>query len=69
VLVAHPRQREVKSSARRILDRIDVLFVPDDRAAGSVDDPSPLVGSHVRSRCWPVFGPADLDRLVELVRH
>lgn len=67
VLVAHPDQREVKSSARRILDRIDVLYVPDDRVAGGLDDPSVLVGSRPRSRTWPVFGPADLDGLAGLI--
>lgn len=67
VLVAHPEQREVKSSARRILDRIDVLFVPDDRVADGLGDPSALVASPPRTRSWPVFGPADLDGLVELL--
>ncbi|MGH7549337.1 MAG: hypothetical protein ACREK3_01110 [Gemmatimonadota bacterium] len=67
VLVAHPGQREIKSSARRVLDRIDILFVPDDAVAGALDDPSSLVGSPPRSRRWPVFGPTDLDRLAEMV--
>lgn len=66
VLVAHPDQREIKSSARRVLDRIDVLFVPDDAVAGALDDPSSLVGSPPRSRRWPIFGPADLERLAEM---
>ncbi len=68
VLVAHPDQREVKSSARRVLDRIDVLFVPDGRLARTLGDPSALVASPPRSRSWPVFGPADLDALAELIR-
>lgn len=68
VLVARQDQREVKSSARRILDRIDVLFVPDDRMAGNLADPSTLVAGPAGSRSWPVFGPADLDELADLVR-
>lgn len=69
VLVAHPEQREIKSSARRILERIDVLFVPDDRIADSLGDPSLLVGGSAGGRRWPVYGPADLDRLADLVRN
>lgn len=67
VLVAHPGQREVKSSALRILDRIDVLFVPDEAAVAKIDDPSSLVGSRDGTWSWPVFGPADLDVLVKLI--
>lgn len=68
LLVAHPAAGEVKSSARRILDRIDALFVPDAGLAGSLEDPSALVGAAPGSRRWPVFGPADLDRLAETLR-
>ena len=68
LLVAHPATGEVKSSARRILDRIDALFVPDAGLAGSLEDPSALVGAAPGSRGWPVFGPADLDRLAETLR-
>lgn len=68
LLVAHPAQREVKASARRILDRIDAVFVPDAALAGSLDDPSALVGAPPGTRPWPVYGPPDLDRLADTLR-
>jgi molybdopterin-guanine dinucleotide biosynthesis protein len=68
LLVAHPAQREVKASARRILDRIDAVFVPDADLWGSLEDPSSLVGAPPGTRRWPVFGPLDLDRLAETLR-
>jgi molybdopterin-guanine dinucleotide biosynthesis protein len=67
-LVAHPAQREVKSSARRILDRIDAVFIPDAGLAGSLEDPSALVDAPPGTRRWPVFGPPDLDRLADTLR-
>ncbi|HET9581815.1 MAG TPA: hypothetical protein VFP76_03280 [Gemmatimonadota bacterium] len=68
LLVAHPAAREVKSSARRILDRIDAIFIPDVGLAGSLEDPSALVGASPGSRRWPVFGPSDLDRIADTLR-
>jgi molybdopterin-guanine dinucleotide biosynthesis protein len=68
ILVAHPAQQEVKASARRILDRIDALFVPDVAVSGSLDDPSALVGAPRGTRRWPVLGPPDLDRLADALR-
>ena len=68
LLVAHPAQREVKASARRILDRIDAVFVPDADLASSLEDPSTLVGAPPGTRRWPVYGPPDLDRLAAMLR-
>ena len=68
ILVAHPDQREVKSSARRVLDHIDVVYVPDDGGAREIDDPSALVGAAAGTRRWPVYGPADLDGLARRAR-
>ena len=69
LMVAHPRQSEVKSSAVAILDRIDVLYVPEAAAARSAsDDPSLLVGAPPGTRAWPVWGPRALDRLAERCR-
>lgn len=69
VMVAHPGQREVKSSARRILDRIDALYVPDREAARAArQDPAALVGSPPGSRPWPVWGPDEIDDIVERSR-
>jgi molybdopterin-guanine dinucleotide biosynthesis protein len=69
LLVAHPSQREIKASARRILDRIDALFVLDAALSRSIGDPSRLVGAPPGSRRWPVYGPADLDRLADELRR
>ncbi|CAN5252950.1 hypothetical protein BH18GEM1_BH18GEM1_23160 [soil metagenome] len=64
ILVAHPGQREVKATARRILDRVDALYVPDSSAARAArQDPAPLAGERSGSRRWPVWGPQDLDRI------
>ncbi|HUP00257.1 MAG TPA: hypothetical protein VM737_01885 [Gemmatimonadota bacterium] len=72
ILVVHPNQKEIKSSARRILSRVDALYVPDlDPAADAeldlrravVDDPAVLTGAAPGSRRWPVWGPSDLDRI------
>lgn len=64
ILVAHPRQREVKATARRILDRVDAVYVPDRAAArAAAADPAPLVGAESGSRRWPVWGPDDLARI------
>ncbi|HKY59631.1 MAG TPA: hypothetical protein VJP59_01350 [Gemmatimonadota bacterium] len=68
LLVAHPAQREIKASARRILDRIDAVFVPDAQLSGSLEDPSALVGASPGTRRWPVYGPPDLDRLATELR-
>lgn len=64
LLVAHPSQTEVKSSARRILGRVDALYVPDEEP---VSDAAALVGA---GSGWdrPVWGPADLDAIVERAR-
>lgn len=62
ILVASPRQREVKPTARRILARIDALYVPD--VAGSVSaDPETLLGSAARGRAWTIWTPSDLERV------
>lgn len=64
IMVAHPDQTEVKSTARRILDRVDGLYVPDRGAAQvASQDPSSLVGAEDGTRSWPVWGPDDLDSL------
>jgi hypothetical protein len=64
-MVAHPTQSEVKSSARRIVDRMHALYVPDEAPGGS--DAAALVG---RDAGWerPVWGPADLDAIAERAR-
>ncbi len=57
ILVASADQREVKSSARRVLDRIDALYVP--AGAVAADAVAGLVG-----RALPGvlrWGPAELD--------
>ncbi|MDX1661886.1 MAG: hypothetical protein R3326_08855 [Gemmatimonadota bacterium] len=65
IMVAPPDAPEVKSSAVRILDRVDAIYVPDTAAArAAADDPAPLVGAPAGSRRWPVWGRADLDRVV-----
>ncbi|MDX1622394.1 MAG: hypothetical protein R3199_00210 [Gemmatimonadota bacterium] len=69
LMVAHPGQSEVKSSAVAILDRIDALYVPEGTAArAAADDPSPLVGAPAGTRAWPVWGPAGLDLLADRCR-
>jgi len=60
LMVARPDQREVKATARRILDHVDALYVPDPSA---VRDPAELVGAEPGTRSWPVWGPDDLDRI------
>lgn len=68
ILVAHPAQKEVKPTARRILERLDALYVPDREAARvAAEDPAALVGATPASRRWPVWGPDDLDRIAERV--
>ena len=64
ILVASPEQREVKASARRILDRIDALYVPGDAAT----DPGSLLGRAAGGREWPLWRPADLDRVAASLR-
>ena len=66
VMVALPEQKEIKVSARRIVGRMDGLYVPEwTGAAGR--DPAALVGS---STLWerPVWGPGDLDRIAAGLR-
>lgn len=60
ILVASPEQTEVKSSARRIVDRVHALYVhggPDGSDPGGFVD---------RPGAWderPVWGPSDLDAI------
>lgn len=69
ILVAHPAQREVKASARRILRRVHALYVPDAEAArAAVEDPDPLVGAAPGGAPRTVWGPADLDQVVARAR-
>lgn len=60
ILVASPEQNEVKSSARRIVDRVHALYVH-----GGLDGADP--GGFVdRPGAWgerPVWGPSDLDEI------
>jgi hypothetical protein len=58
ILVVPRASGEIKPTARRILDRIDALYVPD--LGASPLDPGLLVGEPPRSRTWPVWGPSDL---------
>ena len=62
LMVALPGQKEVKPSARRIVDRMDALYVPhgEDPLAA---DASALVGAPAGSWLRPVWGPLDLDRI------
>ena len=66
VMVASPDQKEIKVSARRILGRMDGLYVPEWNGA-SGRDPAPLVGA---PGAWerPVWGPDDLDRIAAMLR-
>lgn len=69
LLVAPPDPPEVKSSAVRILDVVDAVYVPEDAAAREVaGDPAPLVDGEPGSRSWPVWGPADLDAIAARAR-
>jgi hypothetical protein len=61
ILVVPSAPGEVKPTARRILDRIDALYVPDPETSRL--DPAVLLGAPAGSRTWPVWGPADLDRV------
>ena len=63
LLVARPGQKEIKVSARRILERMDALYLPD----GPAEDPGALVG---RPGAWAraVWGPADLDGIASDLR-
>jgi hypothetical protein len=63
ILVARPGQKEIKASARRIVGRMDALFVPEDGA----DDPGALVGA---PGGWvkTVWGPSDLDGIAAALR-
>lgn len=66
VMVALPDQKEIKVSARRIVGRMDGLYVPAwNGAAGQ--DPAALVGT---ASPWerPVWGPEDLDRIAAGLR-
>jgi len=67
VLVARPGQREVKVSARRIVGRVDALYVPDGRDAGAIADPGALIGAPGAWR-GPVWGPPDLDQIAAELR-
>ncbi len=67
LLVVHPSQSEIKSSARRILDRIDALYVMDAASARTAaGDAASLTGRPEGP--WPVWGPDDLDRMAERAR-
>src|SRR5687767_7981059 len=71
LLVAGPGQREVKNSARRILDRLDALYVPEAGAARrAAADPGALVGAPgvPPAAAWAVWGPDDLDAIAERAR-
>ena len=63
ILVARSGQKEIKVSARRIVDRMHALFVPD----GPTEDPAALVGA---PNGWsrPVWGPGDLDEIAAGLR-
>jgi hypothetical protein len=67
LMVARPGQKEVKVSARRIADRIDALYVPDEDGSVSAADPGTLIGA---PGAWqrPVWGPPDLDRIAAELR-
>lgn len=60
LMVARPGQKEVKSSARRIVDRMDALYVSDPEGNG---DPGALIGAAPGAWRRPVWGPGDLDRI------
>ena|SRR5687767_2499687 len=66
VMVALPEQKEIKVSARRIVGRMDGLYVPEWNGEAS-RDPAALVGS---TEAWerPVWGPGDLDRIAAGLR-
>ena len=66
VMVALPEQKEIKVSARRIVGRMDGLYVPEWNGA-TRRDPAALVGS---TGAWerPVWGPGDLDRIAAGLR-
>ena len=64
ILVAHPDQKEVKGTARRILGRVDALYVPDAAAARSTAaDPAAVLGPLPAGWNAPVWGPGDLDAI------
>ena len=66
LMVALPGQKEVKVSARRIVGRMDGLYVPGwNGAAGS--DAGALVGA-VGPWQRPVWGPEDLERIASGLR-
>lgn len=58
VMVARAGQKEIKSSARRILDRMDALYVS---VPGGDGDPGALVDAAPGAWRRPVWGPSDLD--------
>jgi molybdopterin-guanine dinucleotide biosynthesis protein len=64
ILVARPGQKEIKASARRIVGRMDALFVPE---ADGENDPGALVGA---PGGWSktVWGPSDLDGIAAALR-
>jgi hypothetical protein len=66
-MVARPGQKEVKVSARKIVDRIDALYVPEGNGGSATEDPGALVGA---PGAWrrPVWGPPDLDRIAAELR-
>jgi hypothetical protein len=67
LMVARPGQKEVKVSARKIVDRIDALYVPEGNGGSPTVDPGALVGMPGAWRL-PVWGPADLDRIAAELR-
>lgn len=66
LMVARQGQREVKSSARRIVDRVDALYVPEEDG-GRPEDPGALVGAPGTWR-RPVWGPGDLEKIAAGLR-
>ena len=67
ILVAHPRQKEIKSSARRILERIDAVYVPEADMGEEADSAS-LIGAAPGSPPRTLWGPPDLDRVAARLR-
>ena len=65
LMVARPDQKEIKVSARRIVGRVDALYVPAGNGDGR--DAGGLLGA---AEPWerPVWGPADLDAIASGLR-
>lgn len=61
LMVARRGQKEVKASARRIIDRMDALYVADAHGVADGTDAGALVGAAPGAWQRPVWGPSDLD--------